>query len=89
MRFSFLAYALLLLLLFSTVSGQKHLSIAQTFIGTTEATGHNDGEPVETFLRSVGRKKGDSWCSAFVSYCLIQGDVKDPKIRSGLAKNKY
>lgn len=86
MRFSFWAFALLLLLLSSTVSGQKHLTIAKSYIGIKEATGHNDGEPVETFLRSVGRKRGDSWCAAFVSYCLTKANIKDPKTRSGLAR---
>ena len=86
MRFSFLVFALSLLLLSSTVSGQKHLQIAQTYIGTKEATGHNDGEPVESFLRSVGRHKGDSWCAAFVSYCLTVANAKQPMIRSGLAR---
>lgn len=51
-----------------------------------EASGHNDGPEVESFLKSVGRKKGDSWCAAFVSYCLIIGNVKEPTIRSGLAR---
>jgi hypothetical protein len=69
-----------------TVNAQKHLAIAQTFVGTKEATGENDGTEVEMFLKSVGRKKGDSWCSAFVSYCLSTADVREPKIRSGLAR---
>ncbi len=86
MRFSFLVCALSLLLLSSTVSAQKHLQIAQTYIGTKEATGHNDGEPIESFLRSVGRHKGDSWCAAFVSYCLTVANAKQPAIRSGLAR---
>lgn len=77
---------MLLLLLLSTVSAQKHIQIAQTYIGTKEATGHNDGEPVETFLRSVGRSKGDAWCAAFVSYVLTIANAKQPSIRSGLAR---
>lgn len=86
MRFSYLVLLLSLLLLYSEVNGQKHLDIAQTFVGIKEATGHNDGIEVEMFLQSVGRKKGDSWCSAFVSFCLQSADVKEPKIRSGLAR---
>jgi hypothetical protein len=81
-----LALLLLLLPLFSVVSGQKHLQIAESFVGVTEKTGKNDGHEVEMFLQSVGRKKGDSWCSAFVSYCLTAANVKEPKIRSGLAR---
>ncbi len=76
-----------MLLLSSTVNSQKHLEIAERFVGVKEATGHNDGPEVETFLKSVGRKKGDSWCSAFVSYCLTVANVRDPKIRSGLARD--
>ncbi len=87
MRFSFWVFALLLLLLSSTVSSQKHLQIAQTYIGIQEATGNNDGEPVETFLRSVGRNKGDAWCAAFVSYCLTVANAKHPTVRSGLARS--
>ncbi len=91
MRYSFWVCLLLLLPLLSTVSGQaaskEHLDIAQTFVGTKEATGRNDGAEVEMFLKSVGRKKGDSWCAAFVSYCLITANVKEPKIRSGLARD--
>lgn len=87
MRYSFWVLLLLLLLLSSAVSGQEHLKIAETFVGVTEASGKNDGPEVEMFLKSVGRKKGDSWCSAFVSYCLTAANVKEPKIRSGLARD--
>ncbi len=86
MRFSYLALLLSLLLLYSEVKGQKHLQIAETFIGITEATGKNDGPEVEMFLQSVGLKKGAPWCAAFVSYCLTTANVKEPKIRSGLAR---
>ena len=69
------------------VSGQvTHMQVAQSFVGTTELTGHNDGPEVEMFLRSIGRKKGDSWCAAFVSYCLTMGKVKEPVLRSGMAR---
>ncbi len=87
MRFFFLVCVLLLLPLFSQVSAQKHLQIAQSFIGTKELTGHNDGKEVEMFLNSVGRKKGDSWCSAFVSFCLSSAKVRAPTTRSGLARS--
>lgn len=32
-----------------------------------EATGHNDGKEVESYLAFVGRPKGDAWCAAYVS----------------------
>lgn len=87
MRFSCSVYLLLFLLLsFTANTAQTHLQIAESFVGVTEATGNNDGPEVEMFLHSVGRHKGDSWCAAFVSYCLTAADVKEPKIRSGLAR---
>jgi hypothetical protein len=70
-----------------TTAQQKCLQVAKSFVGTKEATGHNDGKAVEMFLQSVGRHKGDSWCAAFVSYCLTKANVKDPQVRSGLARS--
>ena len=64
----------------------RHLDTARSYIGTVEKTNHNDGPIVEKFLKSVGRKKGDSWCAAFVSYCLHAGRVSYPRIYSGLAR---
>jgi hypothetical protein len=65
----------------------RHLDTAKSYIGTVEKTNHNDGPEVEKFLKSVGRKKGDSWCAAFVSYCLQAANVSYPRINSGLARN--
>jgi len=62
-----------------------HLDTANTYVGTVEATGHNDGVNVEKFLRSVGLEKGYSWCAAFVSYCLTVSHSTFP-IRSALAQ---
>lgn len=39
-------------------------------VGVYEATGKNDGPRVEEYLSSVGRKKGDAWCAAFVHWTL-------------------
>ncbi len=89
MRYLYSVFLLLLPLLSFTLNGQtpRHLAIAEKFIGVKEATGHNDGPEVEMFLHSVGRHKGDSWCAAFVSYCLTAAQIKEPKIRSGLARD--
>ena len=65
----------------------RHLDTAKSYIGTKEKTNHNDGPVVEKFLKSVGRKKGDSWCAAFVSYCLQAAKVLYPRIHSGLARS--
>jgi len=82
----FLCFLLLLLLLLpSQLRSQRHLDTARYYVGTTEKTGHNDGPVVEKFLATVGRHKGDSWCAAFVSYCLTAGKVISPSVRSGLA----
>jgi len=89
MRFSYLLLLLLLQPQYSALSQCKtieHLRIAESFVGTQELTGNNDGPEVEMFLKSVGLRKGNSWCSAFVSYCLTIAKVEEPKIRSGLAR---
>lgn len=44
-------------------------------VGVREATGNNDGERVETYLKSVGQIKGASWCAAFVHWVLEQCGV--------------
>lgn len=71
-----------------TINYLQHLDTAKFYLGTKELTGKNDGEAVERFLKSVGRKKGDAWCAAFASYTLIAAkNVKEPTVRSGLARS--
>ena len=77
----------LLLFAFLPVNGQKHLDIANSFVGVTELTNNNDGAEVEMFQKSVNLKKGNAWCGAFVGYCLNTANVVNPKTRSGLARN--
>src|ERR1035438_8330266 len=69
-----------------TFGQAKHIKIAESFLYVRELSGHNDGPEVEMFLHSIGRKKGDSWCAAFVSYCLITAKVKEPTVRTGMAR---
>jgi hypothetical protein len=65
-----------------------HLTLADSFIGTTELTGNNDGLEVEQFLESVGLAKGNPYCAAFVSYILDETPgVEQPTTRSGLASH--
>lgn len=45
-------------------------------LGVTEATGHNDGPAVESYLKSVGLGKGYAWCMAFVYWCAKQAALK-------------
>ena len=77
---------LFLLLLQSSTFSQTYIDTAFSYVGVHERTGKNDGVEVERFLKSVGRKKGDSWCAAFVSYCLTSVNHSFP-VRSGLARN--
>lgn len=45
-------------------------------IGVSEATGHNDGEHVEKYLKAVGLKKGYAWCAAYVRWCYDKAKIK-------------
>lgn len=64
-----------------------HLSLAATFVGTTELTGQNDGPEIERFLGAVNLKAGTPYCAAFVSYILDSTQVTQPTVRSALATN--
>jgi len=86
MRFIFSVFAFLLVLFFTQLNAQEHLDTAKSYVNVTELTGQNDGPEVEKFLKFVDRKKGDSWCAAFVSYCLGVNNVLAPKANSGVAQ---
>ena len=45
-------------------------------VGTREATGKNDGERVEEYLRATGLGKGNAWCAAFVTWVYKEARVK-------------
>lgn len=47
-------------------------------VGVRELTGKNDGDQVEIYLRSVGLRKGNSWCAAFVCWVFDQVGVSNP-----------
>ena len=55
------------------------LRIAEGEIGVKEATGHNDGERVEEYLRYTHLGKGYAWCAAFVSWCYGQAGLPEPR----------
>lgn len=59
--------------------------IAKTQLKVREATGHNDGEAVESYLKSVGLDKGYAWCAAFVYWCFNQAS-KQLNVQNPLAK---
>jgi hypothetical protein len=47
------------------------VQFALGYDGVTEATGHNDGEFVQMFQQwTDGVAQGESWCMAFVQYCV-------------------
>jgi hypothetical protein len=46
----------------------KILAVAKSLLGTTEATGKNDGPVIETIQASTGNKKGDPYCASFNFY---------------------
>lgn len=48
-------------------------------VGVRELTGKNDGVRVEAYLRSVGARRGQPWCAAFVSYILRSCGVDAPR----------
>jgi hypothetical protein len=48
-------------------------------IGVKEATGHNDGPEVESYLRSVDLAPGAPWCAAFVSWTYTKNGIKNPR----------
>ncbi|MBE8721166.1 peptidoglycan-binding protein [Sphingobacterium sp. Ka21] len=55
------------------------MNIAAAELGVQEATGHNDGERVETYLRYTHLGKGYEWCAAFVSWCYGQANLSQPR----------
>lgn len=52
-------------------------------IGWREKTGNNDGPQIEYILSTVGLKKGDQWCAAFVYACFYEAGV------TGVPKSGY
>lgn len=67
---------------------QKALEIAVTQLGNEEAPrGSNWGEPVKTYLASVGIAFPASWCMAFVYWCFGQAakemGIKTPLLKTG------
>jgi hypothetical protein len=61
---------------------ERVLSIATKLLGTTEATGKNDGPVIESILASTGNRRGEPYCAAFNYYCYQQAGVGDRVPRS-------
>lgn len=58
---------------------EKLSDIYLSQVGIKEATGANDGLEVERYLSNVGLSKGQPWCAAFVSWCLSEAGINNPK----------
>jgi hypothetical protein len=56
-------------------------------VGVRERTGHNDGVQVEKYLGYCHLPKGSEWCSAFVSWCFGQAQIKT--LRTGYSPAWY
>lgn len=56
-------------------------------IGVVEKTNHNDGQEVCKYLSYVGRRQGDAWCAAFVSWVFHTAGFET--IKSGRAASWY
>jgi hypothetical protein len=64
--------------------GQKALDTAKTQLGQCEKPlGSNWGEPVKTYLHTVGINFPASWCAAFVFWCFNQVADKNPLVKTG------
>lgn len=51
-------------------------SVYTKYIGVTEKTGRNDGEPIKTFLGLYGLKEGNPYCAAAVGYIFWANGIK-------------
>ena len=52
---------------------ERLVEFAGYYVGVHEATGRNDGVNVEEFQKAVdGNAQGESWCMAFVQFCVIR-----------------
>lgn len=70
----------------SNILGERALEVGLTQLHVREKTGHNDGEAVESYLKSVGLGKGYAWCAAFVYWCFNQASkqlsVENPLVKT-------
>ncbi|RZK88135.1 MAG: peptidoglycan-binding protein [Pedobacter sp.] len=55
------------------------IQLAEAELWVREKTGHNDGKRVEEYLATVGLKKGNPYCAAFVSFIFKQAGYQLPR----------
>jgi hypothetical protein len=60
-------------------AADKLLPIALAELWVREKTGKNDGWRVEQYLATVGLKKGNPYCAAFVSWVFKQAGYSYPR----------
>jgi hypothetical protein len=70
-----------------TAQRVKLLQIAMNEVGVREKTGNNDGSRVEAYLATVGLKRGQPWCAAYVSWVYAQAGFGKP--RSGWSPDLF
>lgn len=56
----------------------KFIKHASQYVGIREKTGRNDGPEIERWLRTVGRKKGDAYCTAYSSTMFFDLNIPAP-----------
>lgn len=64
------------------LSAQQPRSIREVYtaeIGVREATGQNDGDRVEAYLRYCGLGPGYAYCAAFVSWAMGEAGYAEPR----------
>jgi hypothetical protein len=49
---------------------------AESCVGITEKSGHNDGKMVQLIQETIGGASGEPWCMALVQTCLAYAEVK-------------
>lgn len=57
---------------------QSFLDTLESFIGTTELTGKNDGPEIKRMLETCGMGEGNPWCAAYIALALTMNDLKPP-----------
>lgn len=68
------------------IENVKLVQTARKYLYVRES-GYNSGKEVEMFLRTVGLPKGNSWCAAFVRFCLDEVKARAPSTRSAMAQS--
>lgn len=58
---------------------KKLIPIAQAELWVREETGNNDGKRIEEYQATVGLKKGDPYCAAFISWVFKQAGYSAPR----------